>query len=85
MKPSITSKKAVVDPVCGMTVDPCKTELTADYEDNRFYFCAEGCLNAFEKNPDKYKNAPSASKKGLWGRDLDRLNKSTDGKAMKCH
>jgi len=85
MKPSITSKKAVVDPVCGMTVDPCKTELTADYEDNRFYFCAEGCLNAFEKNPDKYKNAPSVGKKGLWGRYLDRLNKSTDGKAMKCH
>ena len=85
MKPSITSKKAVVDPVCGMQVDPCKTELTADYEDNRFYFCAEGCLNAFEKNPDKYKNAPSGRKKGLWGRYLDRLNKSTDGKAMKCH
>ena len=85
MKQSITSKKTVVDPVCGMTVDPCKTELTAEYEDNRYYFCAAGCLEAFEKNPAKYKNVTAARKKGIWGKYLDRLNKSTDGKAMKCH
>jgi len=85
MKLSVPSKKTVVDPVCGMEVDPCKTELTADYEDNRFYFCAEGCLNAFENDPGKYKNTTPARKKGLWGRYLDRLNRSTDGKAMKCH
>lgn len=85
MKLSVPSEKAVVDPVCGMQVDPCNTELTADYEDKRFYFCAKGCLTAFEKNPARYKNATSAKKKGIWGRYLDRLNKSTDGKAMKCH
>ena len=85
MKLSITSKKAVVDPVCGMTVDPCKTELTAEYEDKRYYFCAAGCLEAFEKNPAKYKNVTAARKKGIWGKYLDRLNKSTAGKAMKCH
>ena len=85
MKPSITSKKTVVDPVCGMTVDPCKTELTAEYEDKRYYFCAAGCLEAFEKNPAKYKNVTAARKKGIWGKYLDRLNKSRDGKAMKCH
>ena len=85
MKQSITSKKTVVDPVCGMTVDPCKTELTAEYEDKRYYFCAAGCLKAFEKNPVKYKNVTAAGKKGIWGKYLDRLNKSTDGKAMKCH
>ena len=85
MKLSITSKKTVADPVCGMTVDPCKTELTAEYEDKRYYFCAAGCLEAFEENPAKYKNVTAARKKGIWGKYLDRLNKSTDGKAMKCH
>ena len=85
MKLSAASKKTVVDPVCGMQVDPCKTELKADYEDKRFYFCAEGCLKAFEKNPAKYMSATAARKKGIWGKYLDRLNKSTDGKAMKCH
>jgi hypothetical protein len=29
------SKKTVVDPVCGMEVDPCNTDLTADYEDTQ--------------------------------------------------
>ncbi len=85
MKVSATSNKTVVDPVCGMKVDPCKTELTVEYEDKRFYFCAAGCLEAFEKNPAKYKDATPVRKKGIWGRYLDRLNKSTDGKAMKCH
>ena len=85
MKLSVPSKKTVVDPVCGMKVDPCKTELTAEYEDKRFYFCAAGCLKTFEMNPAEYQNTSSAGKKGIWGRYLDRLNKSTDGKAMKCH
>ena len=85
MKLLFPSKKRVVDPVCGMKVDPCSTELTADYEDKRFYFCTDGCLKAFEINPAKYKNTTAARKKGIWGRYLDRLNKSTDGKAMKCH
>jgi len=85
MKLAVPSKQTAVDPVCGMPVDPCKTELTADYEDKRVYFCAEGCLAAFEKNPAKYIHAIPAKKKGIWGRYLDKLSKSTDGKAMKCH
>jgi Cu+-exporting ATPase len=85
MKPMMTSKKTVVDPVCGMQVDPCQTALTTEYENITFYFCAEGCLKAFENNPAKYKAGAPARKKGIWGRYLDRLNKSTDGKAMKCH
>ena len=85
MKLSTISKKTVVDPVCGMTVDPCNSEMTTEYEDEMFYFCAEGCLRTFEKNPAKYKNVSTGKKKGIWRRYLDRLNKSTDGKAMKCH
>jgi len=85
MKLTMTSKKKVVDPICGMKIDPSKTEFTADYEDKRFFFCAAGCLKAFEKNPAKYRTDGYTKKKGFWGRYLDRLNKTTDGKAMKCH
>ena len=85
MKLSTLSKETVIDPVCGMQVDPCSTKLISDYQDKRFYFCADGCRKAFEKNPEKYKDAISTKKKGLWGRYLDRLNKTTDGKAIKCH
>ena len=85
MKSSVSAKKSAVDPVCGMEVDPCSSDISTEYEDEMFHFCAEGCLRTFEKNPGKYKKATTGKKKGIWGRYLDRLNKSTDGKAMKCH
>jgi len=85
MKLTAKSENTVIDPVCGMQVDPCKTELTADYKDTRFYFCAQGCQEAFEKEPEKYQDPKPGQKKGWWNRYLSRLNKATDGKAMKCH
>jgi YHS domain-containing protein len=85
MKLSTKSTNTVIDPVCGMLVDPCKTELIADYKGSRFYFCAAGCLKTFEKEPEKYQDPKSDHKKGWWGRYLSRLNKATDGKSMKCH
>ncbi len=35
------------DPVCGMSVD----EATAQYRSGDLYFCAPGCLNAYEAHP----------------------------------
>jgi YHS domain-containing protein len=80
-----TSTTTVVDPVCGMQVDPCKTDLMAEYGDQKFYFCAKGCLSAFQDNPEKFTQTPSRKPKGWWSRYLARLNKTTDGKAIKCH
>jgi len=85
MKSASRSAETVIDPVCGMHVDPCATDLVAEYKDRTFYFCAPGCRQAFEKNPAKYLAHASTRKQGWWGRYLDRLNRSTDGKAMKCH
>jgi YHS domain-containing protein len=85
MKSITKSSNTVIDPVCGMQVDPCATDLVTEYKDRTFYFCANGCLEAFEKDPAKYLAHKSKTKKGWWGRYLDRLNKSTDGKAIKCH
>ena len=85
MKLTAKSANIVIDPVCGMQIDPCQTKLIADYQNTRFYFCAAGCQKAFEKEPQKYQIPRSGRKKGWWGRYLSRLNKATDGKAMKCH
>jgi YHS domain-containing protein len=43
-----------VDPVCGMQVDPHKTDLTAEYDGQTYFFCAENCRKAFENQPRKY-------------------------------
>ncbi|OGP26257.1 MAG: YHS domain-containing protein [Deltaproteobacteria bacterium GWA2_57_13] len=42
------------DPVCGMQVDEKKAAATANYQGQTYYFCAEACRRAFEKDPDKY-------------------------------
>ena len=75
-------KQSSVDPVCLMRVDPDATDLKYKYRTNTYYFCAEGCKRSFESNPEKY---IGVKRKGIWSRYLDRLTKSTGGKAMKCH
>lgn len=42
-----------IDPVCGMTVDK-GTALTSQFEGKSYWFCAEACKNAFEKEPHRY-------------------------------
>ncbi|ALD03085.1 ATPase [Acinetobacter sp. TTH0-4] len=42
-----------VDPVCGMGVtDLSKPNI--DYKGQRYYFCCNGCLNKFERDPEQY-------------------------------
>jgi YHS domain-containing protein len=49
------------DPVCGMDVDEQTAAATAEYQGTTYYFCAPGCKKAFEKEPEKYVNAPETS------------------------
>ena len=77
--------KTIIDPVCGMNVPFGKIDLVVKYQGCSYYFCAESCRKAFEKNPKKYLETVSKKGKGWWGRYLERLNKATDGKPLKCH
>jgi len=43
-----------VDPVCHMTVDEDKAAATTEYKGRTYYFCAIGCKEAFEKEPERY-------------------------------
>jgi Cu+-exporting ATPase len=45
---------AVVDPVCGMTVDPAKTAHHAEHDGQAFHFCSAGCRTKFIADPEKY-------------------------------
>jgi YHS domain-containing protein len=82
---SKTLKKSIVDPVCGMKVDPTRTHLLVTHEGCTYYFCAESCRKAFEANPKKYLKRKHPKRKGLWGRYLERLEKATGGKSLECH
>ena len=43
-----------IDPVCGMVVDEEKAAATSEYQGQKYYFCAAGCLRAFEANPESF-------------------------------
>lgn len=42
------------DPVCGMTVKKAEAKATFDHKGTTYYFCNEGCKEAFVKDPEKY-------------------------------
>jgi Cu+-exporting ATPase len=45
---------AVIDPVCGMTVDPHTSRHRASHGGRTYYFCAAGCRAKFVADPAKY-------------------------------
>jgi len=51
-----------VDPVCGMPVDPHKTQHRHAHHGHTYYFCSAGCRTKFAADPAKYldKNARDA-------------------------
>ncbi len=44
----------VIDPVCGMTVDPAIAEYHSTHAGQDYYFCCAGCQHRFEQSPDRY-------------------------------
>jgi YHS domain-containing protein len=79
-----TPQKAI-DPVCGMAVVTGKTGILTTVKGQTYYFCAEGCRQAFEENPQKFLEPKPRKRKGIWGRYMDLLQKATGGRAQKCH
>ena len=43
----------VVDPVCGMTVDPATSKHRTDYRGETYHFCSAGCRTKFEAAPQQ--------------------------------
>ena len=46
--------QGVIDPVCGMTIDPADAVGHHDYKGQTYYFCAESCLEQFRDNPERF-------------------------------
>jgi YHS domain-containing protein len=47
------------DPVCKMTVDEDSAIAKEEYKGKTYYFCAQGCKETFEKDPEKYVEGPA--------------------------
>ena len=51
-------EKSVVDPVCGMTVNPATAAGAFDYRGQTYYFCSVHCLEKFRSAPAEILNKP---------------------------
>jgi YHS domain-containing protein len=44
----------VVDPVCGMAVQPGLARGAVEFGDKQFFFCSEACRRRFDASPEEY-------------------------------
>ncbi|MGY5879173.1 MAG: heavy metal translocating P-type ATPase [Candidatus Thorarchaeota archaeon] len=45
-----------IDPICKMDVDIGSAELVSEYQDKKYYFCAQYCKDTFDANPEDFKD-----------------------------
>lgn len=60
-KPSPAATGLVIDPVCGMQVDPAATPHHAELEGMAYHFCSTGCREKFLAAPEKYRSQTSVA------------------------
>jgi len=53
----------VLDPVCGMTVDPATSKHRFDYQGRTYHFCSVGCRTKFAAAPETYLDKSKAAPK----------------------
>ncbi|MEO6947823.1 MAG: heavy metal translocating P-type ATPase [Nitrobacter sp.] len=55
-----TDREKVLDPVCGMTVDPQTSKHRFDHHGTTYHFCSAGCRTKFAAAPRSYLDKPNA-------------------------
>ncbi len=50
------------DPVCGMQVNE-QDAVRSNNQNQTYYFCSDGCKQAFDKNPKQYAGQQPAERK----------------------
>lgn len=50
----MSNSTKVVDPICGMTIDPATAAASAEYNGQIYHFCSDHCASTFESDPTRY-------------------------------
>lgn len=56
----MASKTTVIDPVCGMEVDPA-TAVSVEFGGVVYYFCERACADTFREDPGRWLPVAPAS------------------------
>lgn len=62
-------RREVIDPICGMAVDPEKTDLKSERDGKTFYFCAPHCRDEFDRM--ELGSETGLAKDAICGMDVD--------------
>jgi Cu+-exporting ATPase len=57
--PDSATHQSVIDPVCGMTVNPTDAAGSSSYNGTAYHFCSKHCLQKFKAHPEAFLAAPS--------------------------
>ncbi|MCU1231089.1 MAG: copper/silver-translocating P-type ATPase [Acidobacteria bacterium] len=52
-----TTTATVLDPVCGMTIDPATAAGSSTFNGETIHFCSRSCKTSFDAAPEKYAGA----------------------------
>jgi Cu+-exporting ATPase len=70
------AENSVIDPVCGMSVDPAAARATFEYQGHKYFFCSVSCQQKFSADPEKY--LQGTTRPGAENRGLQPVPKGTD-------
>ena len=56
---------AVIDPVCGMVIDPGTAVQTRDVAGETVYFCSDACAKQFDQKPQRFLPNQDSAKASL--------------------
>lgn len=54
----------VIDPVCGMSIDPATAAGKTSYEGRDYHFCSKACEDEFKRDPARYRHADTGVPRG---------------------
>ena len=57
MKRVPREETVVVDPVCGMQVEPDEAAAAWQHAGTTYYFCSVGCMERFREDPGRFLSA----------------------------
>ena len=49
-----STERGVIDPICGMTVNPETAAGSFEFEGKQYYFCSRHCVEKFRENPQRF-------------------------------
>lgn len=60
-------KQTVIDPVCGLEVNPREAPYTSTYEGRTYYFTDPDCKRMFDEDPEAYVGMEGSESEGEGG------------------